>query len=87
MPTSEFPNTYGMHDPSGEEYGTRSMDDGLLGVGSYLQGRNRTDDREGDASTGPLCTPLTGDAPSAAPVVPVPPDQGRDSEGVLHPCP
>ena len=74
MPTSEFPNTYGGHSLSGEEFAvgtTRSMDDGRLEVGSSLPGRNRTDDREGDASTGPSRTPLKDGAP-AAPVAPVP---------------
>ena len=39
MPTSEFPNTYGGHSLSGEEFAvgtTRSMDDGRLEVGSSL---------------------------------------------------
>ena len=75
MPTSEFPNTYGGHSLSGEQYAVGaagSMDDGPLGIGSCLRGQNRTDDPEGDVSTGPLCTPLKGGAPTAAPVVPVP---------------
>ena len=74
MPTSEFPNTYGGHSLSGEQYAvgaTGLMDDGPLVFGSCLPGQNRTDDREGDTSAGPLCTPLKGDAPSA-PVVPIP---------------
>ena len=75
MPTSEFPNTYGGHSLSGEEFAvgtTGSMDDDRLGLGSSLQGRNRTDDRDGDASTGPSRTPLKDGAPTSAPLAPVP---------------
>ena len=75
MPTSEFPNTYGGHSLSGEQYAvgaTGSMDDGPLGLGSCLPGQNRTDDRDDDVSTGPSRTPLKDGAPTAAPVVPVP---------------
>ena len=85
MPTSEFPNTYGGHSLSGEEFAvgtTRSMDDGRLEVGSSLPGRNRTDDRDGDASTGPSGTPLKDGAPTAAPVVPVPRTKAVTFKGV-----